>query len=152
MAPRASLAPIRVPTSPFPSSEKSPLPAIIVTPSSPTSKTDFSIAFLAPEAPPPILRSAIASFFNSFFSTTLPPTMSVRTAGQSSLPSYISTPRPTSSSKRLKTSLILALPIAIIAFHIISLKFQLFGYLVGDAQSASREWTEHNPAIVATGL
>ncbi|PBL02020.1 hypothetical protein ARMGADRAFT_235929 [Armillaria gallica] len=36
--------------------EKSPLPAIIVTPSSPVSTQDFSIAFLAPEPKPSILK------------------------------------------------------------------------------------------------
>ncbi|KAG7445984.1 uncharacterized protein BT62DRAFT_1006161 [Guyanagaster necrorhizus] len=36
--------------------EKSPLPAIIVTPSSPVSTHDFSIAFLAPESKPSILK------------------------------------------------------------------------------------------------
>ncbi|THH14875.1 hypothetical protein EW146_g5525 [Bondarzewia mesenterica] len=41
-------------------SEKSPLPAIIVTPSSPCSSGDFSIAFLAP--PQPTLQERIASF------------------------------------------------------------------------------------------
>ncbi|KAK0231278.1 hypothetical protein IW262DRAFT_471843 [Armillaria fumosa] len=35
--------------------EKSPLPAIIVTPSSPVSTHDFSIAFLAPEPKPSFL-------------------------------------------------------------------------------------------------
>lgn len=36
--------------------EKSPLPAIIVTPSSPTHSKDFAIAFLAPPAKPSLLR------------------------------------------------------------------------------------------------
>lgn len=44
--------------------EKSPLPAIIVTPSSPRSNTDFSIAFLAPQ-PKPTVRQRISSFFPS---------------------------------------------------------------------------------------
>ncbi|KAA1466069.1 hypothetical protein DENSPDRAFT_876221 [Dentipellis sp. KUC8613] len=37
-------------------SEKSPLPAIIVTPSSPSCSADFSIAFLAPEPKPTVLE------------------------------------------------------------------------------------------------
>ncbi|ETW84249.1 hypothetical protein HETIRDRAFT_381701 [Heterobasidion irregulare TC 32-1] len=41
-------------------SEKSPLPAIIVTPSSPSSSGDFSIAFLAP--PKASLRERVTSF------------------------------------------------------------------------------------------
>jgi len=41
--------------------EKSPLPAIIVTPSSPRSSTDFAIAFLAPESKPS-LRQRMASY------------------------------------------------------------------------------------------
>lgn len=40
--------------------EKSTLPAIIVTPSSPTSNRDFSIAFLAPP-PKPTMRERISS-------------------------------------------------------------------------------------------
>ncbi|PFH50325.1 hypothetical protein AMATHDRAFT_145343, partial [Amanita thiersii Skay4041] len=46
--------------------EKSPLPAIIVTPSSPSSSRDFSIAFLAPP-PKPSLRKRIANCFQDFF-------------------------------------------------------------------------------------
>ncbi|KAF8632026.1 hypothetical protein AX17_004969 [Amanita inopinata Kibby_2008] len=45
-------------------SEKSPLPAIIVTPSSPSSTRDFSIAFLAPP-PKPTLRERIISCFQN---------------------------------------------------------------------------------------
>jgi len=41
--------------------EKSPLPAIIVTPSSPSSSRDFCIAFLA-EPPKPSLRQRLASY------------------------------------------------------------------------------------------
>ncbi|KAF9474939.1 hypothetical protein BDN70DRAFT_287683 [Pholiota conissans] len=41
--------------------EKSPLPAIIVTPSSPSSSRDFSIAFLA-DPPKPTLRQRITSY------------------------------------------------------------------------------------------
>jgi len=41
--------------------EKSPLPAIIVTPSSPRNSIDFSIAFLAPE-PKPSLRERVTSY------------------------------------------------------------------------------------------
>ncbi|TFY80410.1 hypothetical protein EWM64_g3601 [Hericium alpestre] len=42
-------------------SEKSPLPAIIVTPSSPSSSGEFSIAFLAPEPKPSIIER-VSSF------------------------------------------------------------------------------------------
>jgi hypothetical protein len=44
--------------------EKSPLPAIIVTPSSPSSSHDFSIAFLAPPPKPSLAEriSALTSF------------------------------------------------------------------------------------------
>ncbi|PPQ99688.1 hypothetical protein CVT26_009114, partial [Gymnopilus dilepis] len=40
--------------------EKSPLPAIIVTPSSPSSTHDFSIAFLAPPPKPPIWQRILS--------------------------------------------------------------------------------------------
>ncbi|KAJ3529685.1 hypothetical protein NM688_g7823 [Phlebia brevispora] len=40
--------------------EKSPLPAIIVTPSSPSGETDFCIAFLAPQ-PKPTLRERVST-------------------------------------------------------------------------------------------
>jgi len=43
--------------------EKSPLPAIIVTPSSPRGMTDFSIAFLAP-APKPTITQRVSSLFH----------------------------------------------------------------------------------------
>ncbi|KAI0031689.1 hypothetical protein K488DRAFT_13523, partial [Vararia minispora EC-137] len=48
-----------------PPDEKSPLPAIIVTPSSPSCSADFSIAFLAPPPKPTLLErviSAVAPF------------------------------------------------------------------------------------------
>lgn len=41
-----------------PPDEKSPLPAIIVTPSSPQCSADFSIAFIAPEPKPTLLQRA----------------------------------------------------------------------------------------------
>lgn len=50
--------------------EKSPLPAIIVTPSSPRSTTDFSIAFLAP-APKPSFCQRVFSMFPSLPSSPL---------------------------------------------------------------------------------
>ncbi|KZV75116.1 hypothetical protein PENSPDRAFT_571905 [Peniophora sp. CONT] len=43
-----------------PPDEKSPLPAIIVTPSSPQCSADFSIAFVAPEPKPTVLQRAAA--------------------------------------------------------------------------------------------
>ncbi|KAK7060118.1 hypothetical protein VNI00_000882 [Paramarasmius palmivorus] len=46
-------------------SEKSPLPAIIVTPSSPSDDHRFSIAFLAPP-PKPTLRERFSSYSPSF--------------------------------------------------------------------------------------
>lgn len=52
--------------------EKSPLPAIIVTPSSPRSSVDFSIAFLAPE-PKPSWRERVAAYLPQFsFSSKQP--------------------------------------------------------------------------------
>ncbi|KAL9712386.1 hypothetical protein Ac2012v2_003623 [Leucoagaricus gongylophorus] len=45
------------------STEKSPLPAIIVTPSSPVHKQDFSIAFLAP-VPKPTLCKRVVKYVN----------------------------------------------------------------------------------------
>ncbi|TFK74384.1 hypothetical protein BDN72DRAFT_893084 [Pluteus cervinus] len=45
-------------------SEKSPLPAIIVTPSSPSTTHNFSIAFLAPPAKPS-LKERVASLYPS---------------------------------------------------------------------------------------
>lgn len=52
-------------------SEKSPLPAIVVTPSSPSSSGDFSIAFLAP-APKPSLFQRLTSSLSSPTSPTYP--------------------------------------------------------------------------------
>ncbi|GLB33397.1 hypothetical protein LshimejAT787_0102810 [Lyophyllum shimeji] len=52
--------------------EKSPLPAIIVTPSSPSSDHDFSIAFLAPP-PKPTIRERIFSY-----ASNKAPTLSLR--------------------------------------------------------------------------
>jgi hypothetical protein len=42
--------------------EKAALPAIIVTPSSPSGDTDFSIAFLAPPPSPPLLQRVSTAF------------------------------------------------------------------------------------------
>jgi len=49
--------------------EKSPLPAIIVTPSSPSGETDYSIAFLAPPVKPS-LRERVRASFSSPLSAT----------------------------------------------------------------------------------
>jgi hypothetical protein len=49
--------------------EKSPLPAIIVTPSSPSGETDYCIAFLAPP-PKPSLRERVKKSFSSPLSAT----------------------------------------------------------------------------------
>jgi len=49
--------------------EKSPLPAIIVTPSSPASANDFSIAFLAPPPKPTIRQRLISLLPKSLFSS-----------------------------------------------------------------------------------
>ncbi|KAF8351006.1 hypothetical protein F5887DRAFT_1068755 [Amanita rubescens] len=46
-------------------SEKSPLPAIIVTPSSPSSSHDYSIAFLAPPPKPTFPQRVISSCQNA---------------------------------------------------------------------------------------
>ncbi|KAF7776459.1 hypothetical protein Agabi119p4_4852 [Agaricus bisporus var. burnettii] len=46
--------------------EKSPLPAIIVTPSSPSHTHDFSIAFLAPPPKLPFRKRFASSFNNTF--------------------------------------------------------------------------------------
>ncbi|KAL0572764.1 hypothetical protein V5O48_009196 [Marasmius crinis-equi] len=51
-------------------SEKSPLPAIIVTPSSPSDEHRFSIAFLAPP-PKPSIRERITSSLFSFKARTV---------------------------------------------------------------------------------
>ncbi|RDB20464.1 hypothetical protein Hypma_012389 [Hypsizygus marmoreus] len=51
--------------------EKSPLPAIIVTPSSPSSSHDFSIAFLAPP-PRPSVRERVSSYASSYVSIKAP--------------------------------------------------------------------------------
>ncbi|KAF9268283.1 hypothetical protein L218DRAFT_1073603 [Marasmius fiardii PR-910] len=53
-------------------SEKSPLPAIIVTPSSPSDEHRFSIAFLAPPTPPPkpTIRERLTSTLFSFKTRT----------------------------------------------------------------------------------
>jgi len=52
--------------------EKSPLPAIIITPSSPTSTHDFSIAFLAPPSKPTICERLTS------YASIKAPTFSVR--------------------------------------------------------------------------
>jgi len=63
--------------------EKSPLPAIIVTPSTPSSINDFSIAFLAP-VPKPTIRERISSVFIP----SLPPSpIALPTTAKSSFPS-----------------------------------------------------------------
>jgi len=46
-------------------SEKSPLPSIIVTPSSPSSSHDYCIAFLAPPPKPTFGQRVISSFQNT---------------------------------------------------------------------------------------
>ncbi|KAF8876283.1 hypothetical protein CPB84DRAFT_1715099 [Gymnopilus junonius] len=67
--------------------EKSPLPAIIVTPSSPSSTRDFSIAFLA-TPPKPTLRQRILSL-TSFKSKVLASTSSASSSASFRLRSII---------------------------------------------------------------
>lgn len=66
--------------------EKSPLPAIIVTPSSPRSSTDFSIAFLAPE-PKPSWRERVASYLPQFSFASKQPISLATTPIKSGFPS-----------------------------------------------------------------
>lgn len=175
-------APLLIPSHqaeyPFPPSEKSPLPAIIVTPSSPTGKHDFSIAFLAPP-PPPTRTSVFTSVYNYFFpapSTSnsngyqpipatpatgshFPPTPGPHREVHmvnGGLPSH-HTPgymvhRPAATAvKRLRRTLLLTIPVAAVAFHLISYKYQ-FGLGFGEGEYGTMQ--EHQPGggVVATGL
>ncbi|KAF8075972.1 hypothetical protein FPV67DRAFT_1469920 [Lyophyllum atratum] len=72
--------------------EKSPLPAIIVTPSSPSSTHDFSIAFLAPPPKPTLLER---------------------------ISSYASTKSPTSQF-RARTSIIIFVIIFVMVCHVVT--------------------------------
>lgn len=97
--------------------EKSPLPAIIVTPSSPCHETDFSIAFLAPP-PKPSLRERIASRLPSI------PSLYPRLPSQIRLPSSpFKDDFDTASTLSLKTktraTLIFALLLFIMACHLV---------------------------------
>ena len=96
------------------STEKSPLPAIIVTPSSPVHKQDFSIAFLAPE-PKPTFRKRVVTYVNHI-------------ADNSGL-----TP-----SRSLRTFLILAfIFFVMITTHLIILRFSAYHYIRIDPDSRS---------------
>jgi hypothetical protein len=99
--------------------EKAPLPAIIVTPSSPSHDTDFSIAFLAP--------SPIPTFWERL-STRLPklPSLSARLPSQIQLPSspFKSDFQQASSTfwslkTRVHTTFIFTILLVIMACHLI---------------------------------
>ncbi|CAA7270720.1 unnamed protein product [Cyclocybe aegerita] len=85
--------------------EKSPLPAIIVTPSSPSSSRDFSIAFLA-EPPKPTLRERVQAYkhFNS-------PNLSL---------TFPSIPQPFNPSMRTRSILIILLIIFVLVCHLVT--------------------------------
>ncbi|KAL1665654.1 hypothetical protein GGG16DRAFT_96220 [Schizophyllum commune] len=96
--------------------EKSPLPAIIVTPSSPSHHApDYFIAFLAPP-PPPTMRERFAAKWKSFRCegetgpVALPPTPSSPTTAQK-LPT---------SSRSLRTALLAAILALVLLCHVVS--------------------------------
>ncbi|GJE84951.1 hypothetical protein PsYK624_010270 [Phanerochaete sordida] len=100
--------------------EKAALPAIIVTPSSPSGETDFSIAFIAPP-PTPSLKERVSSWWS-----TLPKISSL----QPRLPSQIqlpSTPYKTEFESapswtlktRASTTILMAILVFIIGCHLL---------------------------------
>ncbi|KAL1741946.1 hypothetical protein HDZ31DRAFT_84493 [Schizophyllum fasciatum] len=96
--------------------EKSPLPAIIVTPSSPSHQApDYFIAFLAPP-PPPTMRERLAAKWKSFRCESetgpvaLPPTPSSPTTAQK-LPA---------SSRSVRTALLAVILALVLLCHVVS--------------------------------
>jgi hypothetical protein len=91
--------------------EKDLLPAIIVTPSSPTHETDFSIAFLAPPTPPSALerlRAKVCATFARRAPICLSPTTPVK--------------RP-SPARRARVVLFVALLLFILLAHVLTRGF-----------------------------
>ncbi|CAL1701578.1 unnamed protein product [Somion occarium] len=101
--------------------EKAPLPAIIVTPSSPSGEKDFAIAFLAPP-PKPSLRERIASHL---------PRMPVFPSLQARLPSkihlpqtpcqegFVSQPSSWSVKAKARTAVVFAILLFIMVCHLV---------------------------------
>jgi len=98
--------------------EKSPLPAIIVTPSSPRNSTDFSIAFLAPE-PKPSLRERVISHLPrlSAFSSEQPISLAT-TPSKSSFPSL-------SAPSKARSVIIIFILLFVMACHMIAHRFAI---------------------------
>lgn len=98
--------------------EKSPLPAIIVTPSSPTGTTDFSIAFLAPK-PKPSLRERVASCLpqSPIFSSEQPISLAT-TPTKSSFASY-------SVPFKARSIFIMLVLLFVMACHMIAHRFAI---------------------------
>jgi len=94
--------------------EKSPLPAIIVTPSSPRCSTDFSIAFLAPEKKPS-LRERMASYLPQLSSQ---PISLATTPSKSNFPSL-------TAPFRARSIIIMFILLFTMACHMIAHRFAI---------------------------
>jgi len=97
--------------------EKSPLPAIIVTPSSPRSSIDFSIAFLAPE-PKPSLRQRVASYLPRPSQLSRQPISLATTPTKASFPSM-------TGPFKFRSIFIMFLTFFVVACHMIAHKFAI---------------------------
>jgi len=96
--------------------EKSLLPAIIVTPSSPRNSIDFSIAFLAPE-PKPSLRERVVSHMPRLFSPQQPISLAT-TPSKSRFPSL-------SAPFRTRSVIIMFILLFVMASHMIAHRFAI---------------------------
>ncbi|KAG5635348.1 hypothetical protein H0H81_011651 [Sphagnurus paluster] len=84
--------------------EKSPLPAIIVTPSSPSSSHDFSIAFLMPPPKPPLLTR-----ITSPIAAALPSPSALVSPFKSSA---------TSAASRARTTILVLILLVVLVCHV----------------------------------
>jgi len=98
--------------------EKASLPAIIVTPSSPRSQTDFSIAFLAP-GPKPSLRDRVASYLpRTFPFSSEQPISLATTPRKSSFPSMF-------APSKARSIVIMFILLFVMACHMIAHRFAM---------------------------
>jgi len=97
--------------------EKSLLPAIIVTPSSPRSSIDFSIAFLAPE-PKPSLRQRVASYLPRASRFSRQPISLATTPTKASFPSM-------SGPFKFRWIFIMLVTLFVMACHMIAHRFAI---------------------------
>jgi len=97
--------------------EKSPLPAIIVTPSSPRNSVDFSIVFLAPE-PKPSLRQRVASYLPRPSRFSRQPISLATTPTKTRFPSM-------SGPFKFRSILIMFLTFFVMACHMVAHRFAI---------------------------